>query len=240
MLLFFIIILLVIIISLKIKLKIKILWSTFFHKGVKTNDSKFGVYCYHGKQGSTKTASCVKFLLEQKEKLGYEVYANIKSLKNTDYYYFNGLEGLLSLRNKSKCIIFYDEIFTLLTKNSKMTNDILDFLSQMRKREIIFITTAQEWLEINMTLRRYCKYDIYCRKINLPFFCLSLKRFGNAEDMKWSEQDNEYVSPIIKTTISKLNKRYLNLYDTFEQINPNDVCLPTFISSKENTITTTL
>lgn len=221
------IILIVVLIVIKFRYKIKIKWKSFFHKGVKCNDSKFGVYCYHGKQGSTKTASCVKFILEQHENLGYEVYANIKSLKGIEYYYYNGLEGLLSLRDKTKCIIFFDEIFTLLTKSSRMTNDILDFLSQMRKREIIFITTAQEWLEINMTLRRYCKYEIKCSKINLPFFALSLKTFGNAEQMKWSQDDNEYLCPTICLTLEKLNKKYLELYDTFEQINSSITIYPT-------------
>lgn len=62
----------------------------------------------------------------------------MKSLKNIDYTYFNGFDELLKLRNKTNCIIVYDEIFTALTRQSKIDTDILDFLSQMRKRKIIF------------------------------------------------------------------------------------------------------
>ena len=35
--------------------RIKIIWKTFFHRGFKPNKNVFGVYCYTGKQGSSKT-----------------------------------------------------------------------------------------------------------------------------------------------------------------------------------------
>lgn len=124
----------------------------------------------------------------------------------------------MKLRLESDCIILYDEIFTALTKSSKINTDVLDFLSQMRKRRIIFITTAQEWLEINMTLRRYCRYQIDCRMINFFGLGILIKTFHDAECMKWSQLDNEYVAPLLETSISKCNLEVANSYDTFEQI----------------------
>ena len=185
-LLFFIIIIYV------IKNKIKIKFKTFFKKGFKVVRGQFGVYCYCGKQGKGKTYSCVEFLLENSD---FPIYANLKSLDSTkiDYTYFNGLDGLLALRDKKHCIIVFDEIFTLLTKQTKMTTDVLDFLSQMRKREIIFITTAQEWLEINMTLRRYCRYQIECNILNFFSKGILIKKFYDAEQMKWSQLDNDNI-----------------------------------------------
>lgn len=197
-------------------LKIKI--TTFFHKGFKVDNKPYGVYCFCGKQGKGKTYSVVEFLQSHKN---MPIFANIKSLKGISYEYFDGFEALLQLRNQSNCIIFYDEIFTALTKNSKINTEILSFLSQMRKRNIIFLTTAQEWLEINMTLRRYCRYQIDCNIISpffLPFSIL-VKCFKDAEKMKWSETDNEYIAPVISTTISKCNLLVANSYDTYEQIN---------------------
>lgn len=200
-----------------IRNKIKIKFKTFFKKGFRVNRGVFGVYCYCGKQGKGKTYSCVEFLLENTD---LPIYANLKSLdiSKIDYTYFSGLEGLLALRDKKDCIIVFDEIFTLLTKQTKMTTDVLDFLSQMRKRGIIFITTAQEWLEINITLRRYCRYQIDCNIINLFGRGILIKRFYDAEQMKWSQLDNEYIAPIISTTISKCNIEVANKYDTYEQI----------------------
>ena len=193
----------------------KIKWKTFFRKGFAPKRGKFGVYCYCGKQGSGKTYSAVEFILNNKE---MPIYSNVGSIKGVDYTYFSGFDQLLELRNKTDCIIFYDEIFTALTKTSKINTEVLDFLSQMRKRRIIFITTAQEWLEINITLRRYCRYQIECKMMNILGLGVLTKHMYDAEQLKWSNEDNEYIAPLIETTISKCNVSVANSYDTFEQI----------------------
>lgn len=193
-----------------VRIKIK----TFFKKGFSPKRGKFGVYCYCGKQGSGKTYSCVEFLADNQDK---PIYSNVH-LQGIDYTYFSGFDELLKLRNEHDCIILFDEIFTALTKTSKINTDVLDFLSQMRKRQIVFITTAQEWLEISMTLRRYCRFQIECKMKNIFGIGILIKDMYDAEQMKWSQLDNEYVAPIITTTISKCNLSVAKKYDTFEQI----------------------
>lgn len=193
----------------------KIKFKTFFKKGFAPKRGKFGVYCYCGKQGSGKTYSAVEFILNNST---LPIFSNVSTIKGVNYIYFSGFDNLLKLRNQHDCIIFYDEIFTALTKSSRINTDVLDFLSQMRKRRIIFITTAQEWLEINITLRRYCRYQIECQMLNILGLGVLVKRMYDAEQLKWSNDDNEYVAPLIETTISKCNLSVANSYDTFEQI----------------------
>lgn len=193
----------------------KIKWKTFFRKGFAPRRGKFGVYCYCGKQGSGKTYSAVEFILQNKD---MPIYSNVSSIKGVKYTYFNGFDQLLELRDKTDCIIFYDEIFTALTKSSKMSKEVLDFLSQMRKRRIIFITTAQEWLEINITLRRYCRFQVECGMRNILGLGIITKHCYDAEQLKWSNDDNEYIAPLVETTIAKCNVKIANSYDTFEQI----------------------
>lgn len=197
-------------------LHLQVKWSTFFKKGFHVKRGDFGVYCYCGKQGRGKTYSVVEFLKMNKDK---DIYCNIKNLKGIDYNYFNGFDELLKLRDKRDCIIVYDEIFTALTRTTKMNTDVLDFLSQMRKRGIIFLTTAQEWLEINITLRRYCRYQIECNIINVFGRGILIKTFYDAELMKWDNLANEYVAPLKSFTISKCNIATANSYDTNETIN---------------------
>ena len=192
----------------------KIKFKTFFKKGFRPNRGHFGVYCYCGKQGSGKTYSVVEYLRNHKN---MKIFANVKSIKGINYTYFSGFENLLKLQDEHDCIIFYDEIFTALTKSSKINSEVLSFLSQMRKRRIIFLTTAQEWLEINITLRRYCRYQIDC-SMRTIIFGLLIKHMYDAEQMKWSNEENEYVAPLVETTISKCNVCVANSYDTFEQI----------------------
>lgn len=196
--------------------KVKIKWPTFFKKGFAPTRGKFGVYCYCGKQGQGKTYSAVEYLLQNKDK---RIYSNVKTIKGVKYTPIGGFDDLLKLRSESDCIIFYDEIFTALTRTSRINTDVLDFLSQMRKRRIIFITTAQEWLEINITLRRYCRYQINCRMLNILGLGILIKTFYDAEQMKWSNEDNDYVAPLQETSISKCNLCVAQSYDTFEQIN---------------------
>ena len=195
--------------------KIKIKWPTFFKKGFAPNRGKFGVYCYCGKQGQGKTYSVVEFLLQNKDK---RIYSNITTLQGVKYSPIGDFNDLLALRSESDCIIVYDEIFTALTRSSRINTDVLDFLSQMRKRRIIFLTTAQEWLEINITLRRYCRYQIQCRMFNILGLGILIKTFSDAENMKWSNDDNDYVAPLLETSISKCNLYVANSYDTYEQI----------------------
>lgn len=222
-----IIFLIVIIVALR---KVKIKWLTFLQKGFKKETKPYGVYCYCGKQGKGKTYSVIEYLMHNKNK---KIYANIKSIKGLDYTYFSGFEELLKLRDEHDCIIVFDEIFTALTKTSKMNTDVLDFLSQMRKRRIIFITTAQEWLEINMTLRRYCRYQIECNMISILGYPILIKKMFDAEQMKWEQLENEYVAPLIDTTISHGLKKVISAYDTFEQINTNNTRSCEVVSSQE-------
>lgn len=211
----FLILIIAIIIALIVKFRhTKIKFRTFLKKGFAPKRGKFGVYCYCGKQGSGKTYSCVEFLINNKH---MPIYSNVH-LKNINYEYFNGFDKLLELRDKTDCIIVFDEIFTALTKTSRINTEVLDFLSQMRKRRIIFITTAQEWLEINITLRRYCRYQIECKMLNILGLGILVKSMYDAEQMKWSSEDNEYIAPLVETTISKCNLSVANSYDTFEQI----------------------
>lgn len=199
--------------------KIRIKWKTFTKKGFKTSRGKFGIYCYDGKQGNFKTYSAVEYLLNNQDK---PIYSNVTSIKGVKYTPIGDIDDLLKLRDVTDCIIFFDEIFTAITKSSRINSnlEIMDFLSQMRKRRIIFITTCQEWLELDITLRRYCRYRIHCESKNILFFTIIIKQFMDAEHMKWSNEDNEYVAPLIETSISKPNLYVANSYDTFETIKP--------------------
>ena len=206
----------ILIIYFKKEYKVKIKWKSFLRKGFKPDRGIFGIYCYCGKQGSGKTYSVVEFLHNNKDK---KIYANLTSIHGIEYKYINGFEELLKLRGEHDCIIFYDEIFTALTKHDRVNTDVLDFLSQMRKRRIIFLTTAQEWGEIPLTFRRYCRYQINCKLKRFPIINgILIKNIMDAENMHWSQQDNDFVAPLVENTISHTRKDIANSYDTYEQI----------------------
>lgn len=122
-------------------------------------------------------------------------------------------------RHNNKQLVFvYDEIFTELQRGSKVGQQVLDFLCQMRKRKIIFLTTAQYWSEIPITFRKFCRYEIDCKMYNFLVVGILLKHFRDAEQMKWNDQEQDFVAPLISNTITKCRKNIANSYDTFLRI----------------------
>lgn len=208
--------------------KIHIDFSSFFRKGFKKTDNTFGLYCYVGKQGKGKTYSAIKFLMNYK-KNGYRIITNVKSFNVfSDTIYLDNIYDIIRFckenikdNKEDKYIIFFDEIFTILEKNTRLNKEILSFLSQLRKRSIILITTAQEWAEINITFRRYCRYQIDCNMFALPFFktALIFNSINDGDQIKWDEQQQDFVAPRISANFSKCNKYVIDSYDTYETIN---------------------
>lgn len=226
MILLFIFLLFIIFIIYIIKNKIIFRFDTLFRKGFKKLDDKYGVFCFCGKQGDGKTISILDVFFElYKDKI---IYTNVKSfyLRNKEYLHIvyepdfvKIHDYFINIEDCSNYVIFFDEIFSLVEKG-QLDSDYLLFLSQMRKRKLYFYTTCQEWLELNVTFRRYVRYMVECNMFNLPLFncAISVNAIYNAYKMKWSNLENEYVCPIIKTTIKKCSLTVANSYDTFETI----------------------
>lgn len=213
-------------IYLKFGLKIKVKWKSFFKRGFKPRRGKFGLYVYHGKQGKGKTYSIVEYLIDNDKNI--KVFSNVSDIKNvTDITFYCGFKGLIEIKHQidageivtdKQIVIVFDEIFTELQRYSKLNKEVIDFLCQMRKRGIIFLTTAQEWSELPIAYRKFCRYAISCNMINIGFTGILLKTFGDAENMKWNEQTQEHECPIIDITLSHCRKFIANSYDTFLRI----------------------
>lgn len=163
------------------------------------------------------------------KKRGYRIITNVKSFNvYSDTLYFEKITDIINfcknnIKNnlEDKYIIFFDEIFTILEKRQAINKEILSFISQLRKRNIILITTAQEWAEINITFRRYCRYEIDCSMFALPFSktAFLFNSINDGDLMKWDEQEQEFIAPRISANLSKCNKYVIDSYDTFETIN---------------------
>ena len=222
-----------------IKNKIRIKFSTFLKRGFRVKRGIFGIYCYCGFQGNGKTYSCIEYVLDNYNKL--QIFSNVK-IKNINYVHYVGFKEMLELRdaidiarkNKNNYIVFrgekisidftkqiifiYDEIFSELQKGSKIDTDVLDFITQMRKRCFILLTTAQIWSDIPLTWRRLTRYQIDCTMHRFLFLNILKKVFYDAENMKWSNDEQDFVAPLISTTISHTRKYIADSYDTFEVI----------------------
>lgn len=226
-----------------VKNKIKIKIKTFFKKGFRVKKGIYGIYCYCGFQGDGKTYSCVEYVLDNYSNI--ELFSNVE-ISNINYIKYNGFSEMLKLRDAidyakscdnnfiifngkkypidfTKQIVFiYDEIFSELQRGSKISTDILDFITQMRKRGFILLTTAQIWNDIPITWRRLTRYQIDCKMLNIFITNILVKTFHDAEQMKWSNDEQEFIAPIISTTITHTRKFIANSYDTYQLIHNKD------------------
>ena len=178
--------------------------------------------------GKGKTFSLVEYLLDHNKRI--VCYSNITGIKNVDnIIYYKGFKGLIDIKHglddgsisipkKKQLIIVFDEIFTELQKGDKLSKEILDFLCQMRKRRIIFLTTAQYWGELPLSYRRFCRYQIDCNMIPILWTGILIKQFHDAEQMKWSNDEQDFIAPITETSVTKCRKKVADSYDTFLRI----------------------
>lgn len=213
-----------VVVALCLKKKLIIRFDTFFRRGFKKYSDKY-------RRGVLRTANRVIGKSYSAIDYIHEIRGQKKVITNQYKYYLLNKDFCIYEPNfyqiiakfndgiyDKDYIIFYDELFTLLEKG-KLSKNILTFISQLRKREIYLVTTVQEWLDINVTFRRYVRYQIDCTMFNfLGFFAISINSIHDGYQMKWDNIENEYVAPIIKTTIKKCSKKLADSYDTFEVI----------------------
>lgn len=206
---------LLLIIYVIIQSKIKIDAQSFIMPTIPLHRGLFGVYCFTGHQGSGKTYSLNKFIRRQK---GVKIYSNM-DLQDLEYTPIRDIEHLYSLADESNIIIIYDEIFTLMSKSKKDRDMLEQFLPQMRKAQNIFLTTAQYWLELDITFRRFVRIQIECTTRPLgKLGGILFETYYDTTQIKWDNMENEYISPLITKKISKYEKRYMETYDTFQKV----------------------
>lgn len=205
--------------------KIKVIWKTLFKKGFPKTDSFFGLYCYTGKQGTGKTYSCIRSIIDLKLKEGYRIITNVESFDVfPDTIFLTDINKIIDYvvanEYKEKYLIFFDEIFTILEKKTAINKKILSFISQLRKRKILFYTTAQEWSEINITFRRYVRFQVSCNMFPFPITktAFLVNKINDGYLIKWDNDSQDWIAPTVSTNFMKGNLSIIESYDTFETI----------------------
>ena len=204
--------------------KVHVDFRTFLKKGFEKLDDKFGLYCYTGKQGKGKTYSAIKFLIDRKKKDGYIILTNVLSFSYfKDTIYFQDINEMIDFilaheNDGHKYMIFFDEIFTILEKKAAINKKILSFLSQLRKRKILFVTTAQEWSEINITFRRYVRFQIDCNMFEIFKIAFIYNKINDGDQIRWNNDTQEFEAPRVSANFAKCNKYIIDSYNTFETI----------------------
>lgn len=170
---------------------------TRYFRGKKLNGStEFGHYLFCGKQGSSKTVSCLwytEYLIKKWTKLKKKivVYSNMPLGDGFKYSYVyrDTLHDLflnMSYDPDIINIVILDEIQSYFPKDTK-DKIILQFIdqltgdfSQLRKRQCYVLSTAQVYGRLNKNLREQCLYMVNCRR---SFFNRSINEFIPGDDI---------------------------------------------------------
>lgn len=171
-----------------------------------------GFYLIIGPQGSGKTLLSVALLFELKKFFpNKKIFSNI-SLYNIEYerYDFDGL--LENIKNNNSyydnSIILFDEIHIFLNSldyYKKQNRLVQGFFSQLRKRRIFLIGTAQYILNVDVRIRRQAKRVLEIFKRNNHIYEVYVHLIDG------------YFTRQIDTVLLKLDMYYKN-YNTYEII----------------------
>lgn len=178
--------------------------------------------------GNIKDISCVSYV--DTNDIENALKSGSKLISDSNYVYFKGFQGLVQQKrlldwgfydnfiNDKQIVFLFDELFTELQKKSTLSLEVQDFLCQLRKRKIIFLTTAQVWSEVPLYFRRLCRFQINCNMIPFLSTGFLIKEFNDAENMKWDDELQEHVAPTLELSLSKVRKKVSSCYDTRERI----------------------
>lgn len=146
-------------------------------KGMKKTDP-FGHYLFVGRQRSGKTVSAIwyyEFLKKRYEKQGKKVvlYSNMDMGKPVFKFNLSHIIKQIQYDPNIVYIFIIDELQSYFPKDTKdqVTLRLIDELtgefSQLGKRQIYVLSTAQIYGRVNKNLREQCLYMVNCRRSHL-------------------------------------------------------------------------
>ena len=186
---------------------------SFMRKAPKKVKEDFGVSYITGYQGTGKTYLGVYFLANYFTDL--KIKTNIKSLKipNCTIEYFDYIDDITD-DIEEYCIYLIDEISKKYTKDAKQDKKFYSWLQQSRKRKRYVYLITQEYLQIPTWLRGVATTIFTTTKVPLLPIFKTYKGYPVLDDdtKEWGVQP-------ISTFIYKRNKKYTDMYDTFEPVN---------------------
>lgn len=161
------------------------LLKTRWYKGkpmAKTDE--FGHYLFVGKQRQGKTTSMIwyyQFLTEKYKKKGYKIHT-ASNMGFGHHFERSQFSDLINKIQYSPCDVYFflvDEIQSWYPKDTKnkILLDEIDRLtgdfSQLGKRQIYVLSTAQVYGRLNKNLREQCLYMINCKPSFFKHKCVN-------------------------------------------------------------------
>lgn len=155
----------------------------FRGKGMLRTDD-FGHYLFCGRQRSGKTVSAIWFLeylvtKYEKKKKKVVIYSNMGF--GLPIYKVNLSDTIRKVAYDENTVYIFliDEIQSYFPKDTKdqttlrLIDELTGEFSQLGKRQIYVLSTAQIYGRVNKNLREQCLYMVHCRRSKLSSKCVN-------------------------------------------------------------------
>jgi hypothetical protein len=181
----------------------------------------YGTQVFCGLQGSGKTISMVKTLLDLKRRFpAVKVVTNLKLNVSFDYELFSSSEELADLltrcNNGQKGVIYaIDEIHTYFNSLDSKSIPMYVFteISQQRKQRKLIIGTSQLFLRMAKPLREQCDTLIMCE-----CFLGKFNRMTVFKGATLNEEFGKVYGDVIKIGWFMQTRKLRDSFDTFQKI----------------------
>ena len=155
----------------------------FQGKGMKKTDA-FGHYLFVGRQRSGKTVSAIwyyEYLKKKYEKAGKKVilYSNMGFGNPVFKMNLSSVIREVKFNENIIYIFLIDEIQAYFPKDTKdiatlrLIDELTGEFSQLGKRQIYVLSTAQIYGRVNKNIREQCLYMINCRRSKISSKCVN-------------------------------------------------------------------
>lgn len=194
----------------------------FRGKGMSRTD-EFGHYLFTGRQRSGKTLSAIwyyEMLRKRYEKRNKRVilYSNMGFGIPVTKMTLSGIIRQLKFHKDVVYIFIIDELQSYFPKDTKdqttlrLIDELTGEFSQLGKRQIYVLSTAQIYGRVNKNLREQCLYMVHCRRSRLSNRCVN--DFINGDDILCDDL-GRWSGPPCRIYVHGLPK---TLFDTHRMI----------------------
>lgn len=212
-----------------------------------------GTQVYCGRQGSGKTVSAVKHLIDLKERYPQALLVTNIALNGLTAIQFDGLEDLLEKRKEidpTKEYIFFDDADKLALVLTNINNGFLGVIyvideihtyfnaldsksippyvfteiSQQRKQRKLIIGTSQLFMRMAKPLREQCDNLIMCKTIGGVF---TMQRAYDGMELQ-QDYDGSLIGKVKKVGWFFHTRKIRGSFDTFQKVVSSSVQIEEF------------
>lgn len=198
----------------------RVYWKTFLKHHTKEADTfPFGIRFYDAPQGGGKTLSMVFDAITLKNEFpDMKLISNVNINEFEDAYYFETVDELINLLNKSQnfkhTLVIIDEALTYFAENGGIDPALMNKLTQNRKCRRFIMLATQKFKRVNNRLRDFSLETVKCSHIGH----FQINSVRDDTSLHWDKEEMDFIGQRKYIYIFKRNDELYSRYDTMASV----------------------